>query len=321
MEMPTTYVVYKGRVPGVYDDWEDCRRQVHRFSGNSYKGYPTRVEAEGRYARYLAGEMRDMRRNRMKTMAFVMMVIVTMLGAEARLRFIIDMADARSQRVQHRNTNKADGLGAGRCRWRSRPSLLRHGRTGCRGLRRRLRCPCSCLRSLHVQALAVVELAAQPQQAASPPPDRLAMQQPAVVTPALLQLTTGLPAAPPACSSSVVSPQPGGRAAALGGGRYATTPSGSGAADLEGRFFFDTLFPREGGLAWGCCDTGGYITFYPCIDDLFSLTGLVSTALDFSIAGIHPAAAATHGPSSRCSTDGEAEWEVRSCGGWGGADG
>ncbi|KAK1616926.1 hypothetical protein QYE76_022443 [Lolium multiflorum] len=69
----------QGRVPGVYDDWEDCRRQVHRFSGNSYKGYPTRVEAEGRYARYLAGEMRDMRRNRMKTMAFVMMVIVTML--------------------------------------------------------------------------------------------------------------------------------------------------------------------------------------------------------------------------------------------------
>ncbi|KAK1621179.1 hypothetical protein QYE76_026696 [Lolium multiflorum] len=79
LKMPTTYVVYKGRVPGVYDDWEDCRRQVHRFSGNSYKGYPTRVEAEGRYARYLAGEMRDMRRNRMKTMAFVMMVIMTML--------------------------------------------------------------------------------------------------------------------------------------------------------------------------------------------------------------------------------------------------
>ncbi|KAK1613294.1 hypothetical protein QYE76_036967 [Lolium multiflorum] len=77
-DMPTTYVVYKGRVPGVYDDWEDCRRWVHRFSGN-YKGYPTRVEAEGRYARFLAGEMRDMRRNRMKTMAFVMMLIVTMV--------------------------------------------------------------------------------------------------------------------------------------------------------------------------------------------------------------------------------------------------
>ena len=51
----TWYVVYKGRVPGVYDDWEDCRRQVHRFSGNSYKGYNTMEEAEARYTRYLAG--------------------------------------------------------------------------------------------------------------------------------------------------------------------------------------------------------------------------------------------------------------------------
>ena len=78
MEMPT-YVVYKGRVPGVYDDLENYRRQVHRFSGNSYKGYHNRAEAEGRYARYLAGEMREMRRNRMKTMGFVMMLIVTMV--------------------------------------------------------------------------------------------------------------------------------------------------------------------------------------------------------------------------------------------------
>ncbi|KAK1648037.1 hypothetical protein QYE76_065842 [Lolium multiflorum] len=34
----TWYVVYKGKVPGVYNDWEECRRQVHRFSGNNYKG-------------------------------------------------------------------------------------------------------------------------------------------------------------------------------------------------------------------------------------------------------------------------------------------
>jgi viroplasmin and RNaseH domain-containing protein len=68
----TWYVVYRGQVPGVYDDWEDCRRQVYRFSGNSYKGYNTRVEAEARYARYLVGE----RRNRMKTTFVVMMLIV-----------------------------------------------------------------------------------------------------------------------------------------------------------------------------------------------------------------------------------------------------
>ncbi|KAK1661259.1 hypothetical protein QYE76_049418 [Lolium multiflorum] len=38
----TWYVVYKGKVPGVYNDWEECRRQVHRFSGNSYKGNPSK---------------------------------------------------------------------------------------------------------------------------------------------------------------------------------------------------------------------------------------------------------------------------------------
>lgn len=75
--MPSYYVVFKGRVPGVYDDWEDCRRQVHGFSGNSYKGYNTMAEAEARYAHYLAGERRGMRSNRMKTTFIVMMIIVT----------------------------------------------------------------------------------------------------------------------------------------------------------------------------------------------------------------------------------------------------
>ena len=70
----TWYVVYKGRVPGVYDDWEDCRRQVHHFSGNSYKGYNTMAEAEARYTRYLAGVRTT--RNRMKTYTFVAAVIM-----------------------------------------------------------------------------------------------------------------------------------------------------------------------------------------------------------------------------------------------------
>ena len=74
--MPT-YVMYKGRVPGVYDDWEDCRRPVHHFSGNNYKGYNTMAEVEARNAHYLAGERSEMRRNRMKTTFIVMMLIVT----------------------------------------------------------------------------------------------------------------------------------------------------------------------------------------------------------------------------------------------------
>ena len=78
IEVPS-YVVYNGKVPGVYDDWEECRRQVHRFSGNSYKGYTTGAEAEARYARYLAGE-RERRRNRMKT-SFIAMMLIVMTAA------------------------------------------------------------------------------------------------------------------------------------------------------------------------------------------------------------------------------------------------
>ena len=38
----TWYVVFKGRVPGVYEHWDDAHRQVNGFKGNRYKGYPTR---------------------------------------------------------------------------------------------------------------------------------------------------------------------------------------------------------------------------------------------------------------------------------------
>jgi viroplasmin and RNaseH domain-containing protein len=70
------YVVYKGRVSGVYEDWEDYRRHVYHFSGNNCKGYNTMAETKGRYARYLAVERREMRRNRMKTTFIMMMFIV-----------------------------------------------------------------------------------------------------------------------------------------------------------------------------------------------------------------------------------------------------
>ena len=72
------YVVYKGKVPGVYDDWEEWWRQVHRFSGNSYKGYATRAEGKSRYARYLVGERRERRRNRMKTTIIGMVLVLTL---------------------------------------------------------------------------------------------------------------------------------------------------------------------------------------------------------------------------------------------------
>ena len=39
--MTKWYVVYKGCVTRVYDEWEDCQKQVNKFSSNSYKGYAT----------------------------------------------------------------------------------------------------------------------------------------------------------------------------------------------------------------------------------------------------------------------------------------
>jgi viroplasmin and RNaseH domain-containing protein len=72
------YVMYKGKVPGVYDDREECRRQVHRFNGNSYKGYHTLAEAQTRYANYLARERtREMERSRMTTFLVMMLTAAT----------------------------------------------------------------------------------------------------------------------------------------------------------------------------------------------------------------------------------------------------
>ena len=39
------YVVFKGRRPGVYDDWPSCQMQVSGFSHSSYKSYNSKEEA------------------------------------------------------------------------------------------------------------------------------------------------------------------------------------------------------------------------------------------------------------------------------------
>ena len=39
------YAVKVGRIPGVYFTWEDCKRQIDKFSGAIYKSFPTVEEA------------------------------------------------------------------------------------------------------------------------------------------------------------------------------------------------------------------------------------------------------------------------------------
>lgn len=40
------YAVAKGKIPGIYFTWEDCKKQVEHFSGAVYKSFPTVFEAE-----------------------------------------------------------------------------------------------------------------------------------------------------------------------------------------------------------------------------------------------------------------------------------
>ena len=65
----TWYVVYTGRVPGVYSEWNECHRQVNKFSGNSYKGYPTREEAVAAWRRHMWKE------NRMKIVVSLFLLL------------------------------------------------------------------------------------------------------------------------------------------------------------------------------------------------------------------------------------------------------
>lgn len=46
------YAVQKGKVPGVYQTWEECKAQVHGYSGAVYKSFSTEEEA----MRYVVGQ-------------------------------------------------------------------------------------------------------------------------------------------------------------------------------------------------------------------------------------------------------------------------
>jgi viroplasmin and RNaseH domain-containing protein len=70
----TWYVVFKGRVPGVYEEWADYKKQVHKFSGNCYKGYPTQQEAVAKWSKHQSNK------SKMKTF-IVLSLLLTIIAA------------------------------------------------------------------------------------------------------------------------------------------------------------------------------------------------------------------------------------------------
>ena len=49
------YVVWKGRNPGVYDRWEDCKKEIEGFQGALYKGFVEKSAAEAAFQQGFTG--------------------------------------------------------------------------------------------------------------------------------------------------------------------------------------------------------------------------------------------------------------------------
>ena len=58
--MGRTYVVFNGRVPGIYDSWLDASKQVHKFPNANHKSYKDQREVEAAFMEYLHHNGMDM---------------------------------------------------------------------------------------------------------------------------------------------------------------------------------------------------------------------------------------------------------------------
>lgn len=45
------YVVWKGITPGIYDNWDECKKQIFAFEGAQYKSFKTKDEAMLAYSK------------------------------------------------------------------------------------------------------------------------------------------------------------------------------------------------------------------------------------------------------------------------------
>ena len=65
MKMQNSYVVWRGRAPGIYGTWAEAAAQVQGFAGAQYKAFATRAAAERAwaqvYAEYVGKNARQLR--------------------------------------------------------------------------------------------------------------------------------------------------------------------------------------------------------------------------------------------------------------------
>ena len=74
------YVMYKGKVPGVYDEWVECQAQVEGVSGASHKGFKSRQEAEASYLRFTLARERTHNRRLMYCIVPLSLIVIALLA-------------------------------------------------------------------------------------------------------------------------------------------------------------------------------------------------------------------------------------------------
>ena len=74
------YVVYKGKVPAVYDEWPECQAQVDGFSGASHKGLKSIQEAEASYLRFTLARERTHNHRLMYCIVPLSLIVIALLA-------------------------------------------------------------------------------------------------------------------------------------------------------------------------------------------------------------------------------------------------
>ena len=74
------YVVYEGKVSGVYDKWYECQAQVEGVSGASHKGFKIRQEAEASYMRFTLARERTHNLRLMYYIVPLSLVVIALLS-------------------------------------------------------------------------------------------------------------------------------------------------------------------------------------------------------------------------------------------------
>ena len=74
------YVVYKGKVLGVFDEWYECQVQVERSTGASHKGFKSRQEAQASYLRYTLARERPHNRRLMYCIVPLSLIVIALLA-------------------------------------------------------------------------------------------------------------------------------------------------------------------------------------------------------------------------------------------------